>query len=243
MKLTVIGYYGAYPEKNSATSGYLIEEGDTKILLDCGSGVLSRLQNYIDLKDLDGVVFSHYHPDHCADFGCLQYAIMLETLHKKRIKTFEAWGPGRETFLSYQNYCNGKSYLEKESFSIGSLNFQTIENPHEVPSFSIKVKGESGAQIVYSGDTNYYKELALFTGKADLFLCESSLFDEQQGVTWGHLTSTEAGKIAADAGAKKLCLTHFPHYPLEKIEILKNEAQQVFKEDILLAKEGLEIEV
>ena len=45
MKITIIGCRGAYPEQNQATSGYLIETSKTKVLLDCGSGVLSKVQN------------------------------------------------------------------------------------------------------------------------------------------------------------------------------------------------------
>ena len=51
MKITVIGCYGAYPELNGATAGYLVESKNTKVLLDCGSGVIAKLQNYIQLAD------------------------------------------------------------------------------------------------------------------------------------------------------------------------------------------------
>ena len=74
IKITTIGWWGAYPSANDATSGYLLQSGNLNVLIDCGSGVLARLQNYIDLERLDAVVLSHYHWDHIADIGCLQYA-------------------------------------------------------------------------------------------------------------------------------------------------------------------------
>ncbi|PRS39145.1 hypothetical protein C6W19_10090, partial [Bacillus sp. RJGP41] len=43
-------------------------------VLDCGSGVLSQLQNHMKPEDLGAVVLSHYHPDHVADIGVLQHA-------------------------------------------------------------------------------------------------------------------------------------------------------------------------
>lgn len=143
MKLTIIGCHGAYPVKNGATSGYLLEEGETRVLLDCGSGVLSRLQNIIDLKELDGVILTHYHPDHCADLGCLQYAVMLDVLTGRRRKGFAAWGPGNEEKLSYEQYCRGYSYENRSHFQIGELEFEVHLNQHEIPSYAIKARGIS----------------------------------------------------------------------------------------------------
>ena len=38
MKLTVLGCNGPYPAPGGACSGYLLQEGDTGVLLDCGAG-------------------------------------------------------------------------------------------------------------------------------------------------------------------------------------------------------------
>ena len=80
MKITVIGFWGGYPAKNEASSGYLLEYGDYRILLDCGSGVLSELQNHMRPEELHAVVLSHYHPDHIADVGVLQHALLIQQL-------------------------------------------------------------------------------------------------------------------------------------------------------------------
>lgn len=241
MKLTIIGCHGAYPAMNSATSGYLVEEGETKVLLDCGSGVLSKLQNYIELKELDGVVISHYHTDHDADLGCLQYAVMLDLLMSKRMKPFTAWGPGKESCLTYKEFCKGISYLTNHCFQIGDLQFSVCEVEHEITSYAIKVTGKSGEVLVYSGDTNDCEALKGFAGGADWFLCESSVYACQRGSVWGHLSSVEAGEIARQAGVKNLCLTHFPHYG--DIDSLKKEAGTAYQGNIILAKPGMCIDI
>src|SRR5690625_3694862 len=78
MKMTVVGFWGAYPEQEEATSSYLFEKDGFHILVDCGSGALAQLPKYLDPYDLDAVVLSHYHQDHSADIGVLQYYQLVQ---------------------------------------------------------------------------------------------------------------------------------------------------------------------
>lgn len=241
MKLTVIGCQGAYPGKNQATSGYLLEYGALKILLDCGSGVLSLLQNYIGLPELDAVVLSHYHADHCADVRCLQYAAMIDIQTGRRERPLEIWGPGEAERLSWQAYCTGRSYLDIPGFSIGALRLTVHANVHEIPSYAVRIEDADGRSLVYSGDTGYYGELAEFARDASVFLCESSLYAAQRSRVEGHLCADEAGLLARDANAGLLCLTHLPHYgrPAQ----LAEEAGEFYSRRILLARPGLRLSV
>ena len=77
MKLTILGKYGPYPAAGGACSGYLIEQGSTRVLIDCGNGVLSRLQQVCKIKDLSAIVLSHLHSDHMADMLVLRYALEI----------------------------------------------------------------------------------------------------------------------------------------------------------------------
>lgn len=240
MKCTVIGSFGAYPEAHNPASGYLIEENNTKILLDCGSGVLSRLQEQLPLYELDAAVLSHYHSDHCADLGCLQYAVMIDKQLGRRTKSFSAWGPGDVPRLAYKEFCTGRSYLEHSFFQIGEVTFETCRNGHDIPSFALKITGKSGKTLVYSGDTGYYAGLADFARDADFFLCEASFYEYQRGFSGEHLTSAEAGEIAEQAGVKRLILTHLPHYGTHSQLI--REAALRFSGEILLAESGLILE-
>jgi ribonuclease BN (tRNA processing enzyme) len=71
MRLIVLGCSGSGPGPGSPASGYLVETGHARLVLDLGNGTLGALQRHVDPWELDAVAFSHLHPDHCADFASL----------------------------------------------------------------------------------------------------------------------------------------------------------------------------
>src|SRR5690625_2860565 len=79
MKLTVIGYWGGYPAKDEASSTYILEKDGFILLLDLGSGGLTKLQKYYDVTEIDALLLSHYHADHVADVGVLQHALLVQS--------------------------------------------------------------------------------------------------------------------------------------------------------------------
>src|SRR5690625_7537103 len=79
MKLTVIGCWGGYPAPGEATSAYLIEKDDFSLLVDAGSGSLAQLQHYKNVMEIDAIIVTHYHQDHIADIGVIQYAWLTQS--------------------------------------------------------------------------------------------------------------------------------------------------------------------
>ena len=67
MQITVLGCRAGMPADGQPSSGYLLETGLTRILLDCGPGVATALSAMIDPETLDAVVVSHLHLDHLHD--------------------------------------------------------------------------------------------------------------------------------------------------------------------------------
>src|SRR5690242_15681743 len=65
--MTVLGKSPAWADAGGACSGYLVESGDTSVLLDCGPGVLGKLRTVRDYAKVDAVVISHLHADHILD--------------------------------------------------------------------------------------------------------------------------------------------------------------------------------
>ncbi len=241
MKLTIIGCWGAYPGPGGASSGYLVENGDggESLLLDCGSGVLSKLYEYTNLNSLNNIVLSHYHSDHIADVGCLQYAAKVQMSLNERSVPLSFYGHTlSDSFnnLTYEDAAIGIPYKEGVPVAIGpfTLNFKAATHP--APAFALRIES-GGISLGYTGDTEWDDNLIEFFKDVDLLLCESSLYNKFKGMVEGHLTAGEAGILARRANAGELILTHLPHFG-DHSELLA-EAKQEYIGKISLAFGGL----
>ncbi len=67
MRLTVIGSSPAWPNPGSAHSGYMLQADGSRVLLDCGPGVLGRLREHAEWPDVDAIAITHFHLDHWGD--------------------------------------------------------------------------------------------------------------------------------------------------------------------------------
>ncbi|SDH95664.1 Ribonuclease BN, tRNA processing enzyme [Alteribacillus persepolensis] len=216
MKVTVIGYWHAFPKKGEAASGYLVEHDNYRVLVDCGSGVVSQLQHYCELEDLDAVVISHYHNDHIGDIGALHYFRLLTPyISQKAAKPFAVYGHQEDVQgfqrLSYKDVVNAIPYNENQTLDIGPFQFSFYKTSHPVPCYAMKIQ-TSASTLFYTADTGYMPELAEAAKGADLLIAECSLYKGQDGTPAGHMNSEEAGKLANAADVPALLLTHLPHF-------------------------------
>lgn len=236
MEVTIIGCWGAYPKPNEATSGYLVDNGGTTILLDCGSGVLSRLQNHCSLEELDAVVVTHTHADHIADLYSLEFAILILTQIGKRTRPLDVYVYCEhldKLAFCFPEYVHVHPIVIGQPVSIGTTKLEFSENVHDVPCCAVRLTTKEGRTLVYSGDTGFCQSIIDIAQAADVLLLESSFYNWQKGKMNGHLTSGEAGEIAALAAAKQLVLTHFPHYG--ELEQMVQEASKQYDGSIRLA--------
>ncbi len=243
MKLSIVGFWGAYPEANGATSGYLLQNKNTNVLIDCGSSVVSKLQNIIALKDLDAVILSHYHADHMADIHCLQYATLIDMQLGKRKNPLPIYALVDETHfesLNFQECTEAIPIREESSVSIGSFHFNFIKTVHPDPCFAIRAT-ENDNSVTYTADTGWFDDLIDFARYSDLLLCEASLYNENFGMIEGHLTAGEAGKLANMAEVENLILTHLPHFG--DINRLIVEAKAEFNGRVEIASEFKTVEL
>jgi len=73
---------------------------------------------------------------------------------------------------------------------------------------------------------------------ADMLVCEATFADADARLAhdYGHLTAGQAGRIAAEAGARLLVLTHFSQrYETRPADLLRGEAAAVFGGEIVVA--------
>lgn len=238
MKVTVIGHWGGYPAKGEATSGYLFQHDGFNLLVDCGSGVISNIQRFIEVEDIHAVVLSHYHYDHMADIGPLQYARLIKTKLHMTEGTIPIYGHAKDPAfdsLTMKTYTKGIAYKEEEELQVGPFTIHFLKTQHPVECYAIKVVA-GGKSVVYSGDTSYFKELSTFVAQADLLMCESNLYGGMDGQSAGHMTSIDCGKVAREGKVKQLLLTHLPHFG--ELPQLVKEASELFKGQIDIATMG-----
>jgi ribonuclease BN (tRNA processing enzyme) len=242
MKLTVIGSWGGYPKANEASSGYLLEHNGFHLLIDCGSGVLSKLQTILEPEKIDAVILSHYHPDHIADIGVLQHARLIQGLLGKKIDNLPIYAHSldQQEFmkLTYKNITKGIAYDPEETLTVGPFTIRFLLTNHPVPCYAMRIEAD-GKSIVYTADTSFKEEFIPFTKEADVLLCECNFYKNQNGQDAGHMNSHDAGTLANLSNVKKLILTHLPHFG--EIERLMEEAAEKYSGSISLASEGLTI--
>ena len=264
MKLTILGASAARPNGDDASAGYLVQSATTAIVLDCGAGVVSKLQATYAPHRLDAVVISHLHADHTLDLVALRYGLKYAPsglsapipLHlppggndfiDRLGRVFAVGGEAQQEFwpdvLAAREY--GDVLASGTPLVIGNLALRFAPMPHYVPVWAIRVEElTTGRTLTYSADTGPQGTLAGFAAGSNLLLCEATLLAQASGsdpAHWGHLTATEAAEIATAAGVGQLVLTHV--WEELGFDRYLAAARAAFVGPVALARSGLSFEV
>lgn len=221
MRLHVIGCHGPYPCADGATSGYLVEREGQALLMDCGAGVLGKLMRLWDPAELTAVLLSHLHYDHFSDLLVLGYYL------EKRGRTMPVYVPGEDqsplrALLTAPAF-DVRPYPAQ--LSLMGLDVTNFPGKHPVPCRALRLT-DGRRTLVYTGDTNLCPGLSGFARGADVLLADSALLSREWTEAKGHMSAEAAARLAREAGAGELYLTHLPviHAP----EALEQEARAIF---------------
>lgn len=246
MKLTTLGCWGAFPYKDEGTTSYLLTgENGFQLLIDCGSRALNELEKEINPLDLDAVLISHYHPDHVADLGVLRHYFQLYPKHlwDPKILPIYAHDEDASEFakLTLNGVSQGIAYDVDGVQEIGPFDITFIKTVHPVVCYAFRVVERSTGQVfVFTADTGYFNGLEKFAAGADLLLADVYLYEGNENHI-AHLTSKEAGEIAAQAQVKKLVLTHMP--PLAPVGIGQSNHLEVLRKQTENYSNGIPVEL
>jgi ribonuclease BN (tRNA processing enzyme) len=213
--LTVLGCSGSVPGPAGPASGYLLEHDGFRLLLDLGSGAYGALQRHLDPAEVDAVVLSHLHPDHCLDLTALivhhRYGpagelppVPLLGPTGTRDRLARAYDPGPKGRLPAVFDVRTVAPGELGPFR---LRFARVNHPVETHAVRVEAGGRA---LVYSGDTGVSDALVDLAADADVLLCEASFDEGEPHPPDLHLTGREAGEHAARAGVGRLLVTHVP---------------------------------
>lgn len=244
MIVDILGFWGGYPTRGGATSGYLITTDEGKILLDCGSGVMSRLSLCAKVEELSGVILSHLHYDHMGDVGVLQYAMNGALRTGRAKKPIDIYSPVEPKMMWEQVQSAESTNIpidQGKTVEMAGVKIAFHEVEHTIPCYAVKMTYKNKT-FVYSGDTVYIDSLVDFAKDADLFFCEATICEgSTHTVGAGHMDAKEAAIIAKNANVGKLVLTHLPSDG--DFDFMKREATEIFGNEVYLAMEVERFEV
>jgi ribonuclease BN (tRNA processing enzyme) len=250
VRLTVLGKSPSWQDAGGACSGYLVEDGDSAMMLDCGSGVFAKLRERRDYAALDAVVLSHLHADHILDLVPYASALTYGPRERPTPITLHAPPGAREAF---RRICGGagmdpghieRTFALREyepALAVGTLRVRFCPVPHFVPTWAVEVVGEDGGRLTYSADTGPSGDLIDFARGTDLLLLEATIPEPERQKARGHLTPAEAGGHGRDAGARRVVLTHVS----DELDAswVRAQAAEAFGAPVDLAEEGAVYEV
>ncbi|MDQ3696100.1 MAG: MBL fold metallo-hydrolase [Chloroflexota bacterium] len=255
MRLTVLGGSAAGPNAGMGCSGYLIDSGSIRLVLDFGPGILPELRRHTDFRLLSAIVISHLHLDHMLDLLALRHALAYNP--RPAPGPIPVWLPPAGADLLAQatapfDTCDEpgrfartvevNEYDPGTGLAIGDLRVSFAPTVHYVPGYAMRITNSSGQSIGYTGDTGPTADLADFFAGVNILVAESTLLDGGPRPIHerGSLTAAEAGDLARNAGASMLVLTHlweeigFAHY--------RERAAATFSGRIELARPGVTID-
>lgn len=242
MLVDVLGCDGTYPGPGSATAGFLVRSHDTVVWMDAGVGTLAELTKRVALDQVDAIVVSHAHIDHCADLAIYHHAATYGPVQLEPVRLYAAEGVleriaafNSDTVKSFDHQLvrNGDvTHVGETSLRFGPAN-------HSTAAVSIRVATGHGS-VVYTGDTGWDDRLVEFASGANVLLSESTIVGSSEGVN-GHQSATEAGRLAARAGVGRLVLVHIPPH-LNRLQAVA-EAATEFAGPVEAARPGMIIEI
>ncbi len=211
--MTVLGGCGAWPTAGQACSGYLVEHAGFRILMDPGYAVLPRLLEVIEAEQVDAVLVSHGHPDHCADLNPLLRARALRDDPAPPLPVYAPPGALRAVLAldrpgMLDEAIDLREFAPGDGFAAGPFTVRTWPLPHWLPNAGLRLEAD-GESLAYTGDTGPSQALDELASGADVYLAEASFPWKVPADVAEFLSSAlQAGQVAARVSVRKLVLTH-----------------------------------
>jgi ribonuclease BN (tRNA processing enzyme) len=215
-----------------------VEYDGYRVVLDLGYAALPRLLSYCPRGEVDAVVVTHQHPDHCVDVSGLARVRYYEApdappipLHctPGTLEVLRALEPEPDpaTVFAVHDLAS--------TTQLGPFAVETVELPHYKTNVGVRLAAP-GVSLAYTGDSGPSPELNRLADGVDLFIADATLQGPSPQTKPRYvMTAAEAARGAR--GARRLLLTHF--WPGSDRAVSVAEARQEFDGEVIAAEEGL----
>lgn len=248
MELTVLGASGTWPDRGTALSGYLVRHEGFNLWMDAGSGTMANLQKHIRISDVDAMIITHEHADHCVDVYPLFYARFYGGQGANGMPLYIPQGFGsrlggllsEESAEAFREGFDVREVEPGEDFEVGPFRVSARAMSHlGLPALGFRIEND-GTSLCYTGDTGPTPELVELARGSDVLLAEATYQDGDE-LTSFHLSARQAAEHARDAGVARLVLTHI--LPTHDKRVSREQAAEAYDGPIEAAVEGMTIEI
>jgi len=247
MNAVFLGTNGWFGTNTGDTICTLVKTDDYDIVFDAGSG-LFKIDKYIDGTRPVYLFLSHYHFDHISGLHGLSKICCNEGLF----------------IVGQPDICNVMNVIVNRPFTIPlnelAYNVKILELPKDKEHIPFEVKAlpllhldtcfgyritVDGLNIAFCTDTGYCDNAVELSSNADLLISECSFLPGEENKEWPHLNPETAARIASEANAKRLILTHFDssRYTDLKMRKAAEEAAQPIFPRVIVAVDLMDIEL
>jgi ribonuclease BN (tRNA processing enzyme) len=252
MKLTILGSGTVVPNGERNSSGYFVEAGKARVMMDCGAGTVHALARYgLDWQAMTHLFISHFHVDHIGELASLFFAFR-HGMKKERTEPLTLIAPhGIEPVIEHLKAAFGERiFTPKFPFHIQPVEpgarvwldddclLSVAKTPHTVESLAARIqRGERS--VSYTGDTDYSEALEEFFQGTSLLVAECSFLEPREGVR--HLSVPDVARLASRAQAESLLVSHF-YFEVDEAA-LKNALQATYTGNLFIGNDGMSIQI
>jgi len=256
--VTFLGTGAAFSTGRRTNVALLVQEDDTRLLIECGPTILYQLDQAGSSVDRVNYLFvSHRHGDHI--LGLPLFLLMRSLGGDSKPVTIlgseDVVHTGKEltrlVFPELAKRLLSLSWVDLPADQAGtielgpSIKLSTMPMPHSpgISSLALRLDfGDSGRSLVYTGDTIYTEKTAEFAAGCDMLVHEANFSETlHPGVKadgYGHSTARQAGFTASQAGCRILTMVHLSPDSAGREDDVRAEAAQEFDGQIIVPSDG-----
>ena len=187
------------PAPGSACSGYLVEEDDTRVWIDAGSGTFPRLLQHCSPDELTAILISHLHADHWTDLVLGLHALRFAFKRDRPLPVYgpagwvDAMGVVAEWAVESQARIRAARGARGRVITVGPLKIVPIPVEHtpDLDTYGFRILN-GDCSMAYSADSGPCDALLELARGVDLFVCEAGSPGDQELEM--HLNGRQAGE-------------------------------------------------
>ncbi len=224
MKIGFLGTSSAFVTSDRDNTSIFVQTHSRSILIDCSGNTAGKLLRLgFDPNQLDLILLTHLHIDHCYGLPALLFHMFLGG----RTQTISIAAPDDEfDHLDAQLLSHGiendvrsfaikripvRSECHTAVWSAEDLLITAAPGEHTRASRAYRIHDlPSSRSIVFSGDTRPCSTISQLAFQTDMLIHEATYLESERerAERYCHSTAHEAGMIAKDAEAQTLALIH-----------------------------------